>query len=817
MSTNKYICIHGHFYQPPRENAWLETIEIQDSAAPYHDWNERINSECYAPNTAARILDDEQRIVNILNNYAYMSFNFGPTLLSWMEKADPSTYTAILEADRQSRELFGGHGSALAQVHSHLILPLANERDKQTQVAWGIRDFAHRFGRQPEGIWLSETAVDEATLEVLAKQGIKFTILAPRQAKSIRPIGADDWQELAHAAIDPRRPYRCHLESGRYIDLFFYHGEVSQAVAFERLLDNGRAFANRLSGSFDNNEEPQLLHIATDGESYGHHHPRGEMALAFCMNEIMERQDVSLTNYGQYLELFPPEWEVKIWNDSSWSCVHGVGRWQENCGCNSGGHPSWNQEWRKPLRDTLNWLRDELIPIYEAQAAELLTDPWAARNDYIEVLLHDHKPEVMRQFFAKHASRELTDPEKTQLLRMLEMQRHSMLMFTSCGWFFDEISGLETTQILQYANRAIHYARQVAAVDLHPAFITRLENTPSNLHEHGAINYIQKVIPARVNLERVGMHFAAASLFAEHPEELELFNYVAESEALERYHAGVQRLATGRTKVRSRITWSEKEFSFAVLYLGQQNIIGAISTDMPKETFDLMTTAIVSAFSAPNLGEVITLMHRHFGIERYSIWHLFRDERRRIIEEITQDSLRKAQTYFREIYDDNYQLMTGISNIGMPIPDAYQNAVAFVLNRDLQNFFTPENNSSIRELRRVVAEFEKWQVSITQEDGLKLRINNYIFRSLHAITTKAEDQNLLVRMIRVLEAVRDLYLAVDYWKTQNLYFSRLQTYEQEDWEDVPETWKEAFLELGKLLRVKVPEQSKVSAQVESLP
>ncbi|HET6542013.1 MAG TPA: glycoside hydrolase, partial [Chryseolinea sp.] len=235
----KYICIHGHFYQPPRENAWLEVIEVQDSAHPYHDWNERISAECYAPNTASRILNEKGVIKNIINNYSKISFNFGPTLLSWMQTRDQETYQAVLDADRESMKHFNGHGSALAQVYNHMILPLANSRDKETQIIWGIRDFEDRFKRKPEGMWLSETAVDVESLELLGKHGIKFTILAPRQAKAIRKKGETTWTNVNALTLDTRRPYKYTLASGESIALFFYDGSIAQGVAFDGLLNDG--------------------------------------------------------------------------------------------------------------------------------------------------------------------------------------------------------------------------------------------------------------------------------------------------------------------------------------------------------------------------------------------------------------------------------------------------------------------------------------------------------------------------------------------------------------------------------------------------
>ncbi|MEO6037795.1 MAG: DUF3536 domain-containing protein, partial [Saprospiraceae bacterium] len=579
---NKYVCIHGHFYQPPRENAWLETVEQQESSRPFHDWNERINFECYAPNAAARILDEQGWITKIRNNYNRISFNFGPTLLTWMAEKDPEAYKLLLQADLRSRERYGGHGSALAQVHSHLILPLCNYRDKVTQVHWGIRDFEYRFGRYPEGMWLAETAVDTETLEVLASHGIQFTILAPRQAKAIRrmaePIVAgtpaeatpNAWKEVNGDNIDTRIPYWCLLPSGRRIALFFYHGGVAQEVAFSGLLNSGKNFARRISGLLDDSDEPQIAHIATDGESYGHHHRYGEMALADCLNQIEDNAWATLTNYGQFLELHPPTLEVQIHEKSSWSCVHGVERWQADCGCHTGSHPGWQQRWRKPLRTTMNWLRDQLAPLFEREGARYLRDPWAARNDYIQVMLRRNDDSV-RAFLTKHARRALSPMEEVITLRLLEMQRHAVLMFTSCGWFFDEISGIETNQILQYARRAMEYAQDVGALDLHAEFTRRLAEAPSNTFPDGAASYKQNVVPTSVNLERVAMHFAVASLFEDDPEGLDLFNYTAAVEFFEKIEAGTPQFAAGRICIRSRLTHAERTFCFAVLYLGQQH------------------------------------------------------------------------------------------------------------------------------------------------------------------------------------------------------------------------------------------------------
>jgi alpha-amylase/alpha-mannosidase (GH57 family) len=458
---NRYICIHGHFYQPPRENPWLEEIELQDSAYPYHDWNERITSECYAPNTASRILDSDNRIIDIVNNYARMSFDIGPTLLSWIKLHHPDVYRAIIEADQLSQERFSGHGSAIAQAYNHIIMPLANSRDKRTQVLWGIRDFEYRFKRKPEGMWLPETAVNLETLDILAEYGIGFTILAPRQAQRVREIGNEEWRDVNGDGINSGMPYLCRLPSGKTINLFFYDGQVAQDIAFGGLLDDGKNFAERLTGVFSDREEPQLVHIATDGESYGHHHRYGDMALACALHYIESGNLADLTNYAEYLEKYPPTHEVEIRENSSWSCAHGVERWRRDCGCNTQANPGWNQGWRAPLREAMDWLRDNLIPIYEGEMASYVQDPWQARDDYIKVILNrsarnevilDGSVQSVEAFHSRHVIRELSEEEKVKVLKLLEMQRCAMLMYTSCGWFFDEISGIETVQVMRYAS-----------------------------------------------------------------------------------------------------------------------------------------------------------------------------------------------------------------------------------------------------------------------------------------------------------------------------------------------------------------------------
>lgn len=479
----KYICIHGHFYQPPRENPWTGAIEEQASAAPNHDWNERITDECYAPNAQTQILNNRDQALKTVNNYSQISFNFGPTLLSWLEKSSPETYRLVLEADKTSIARFSGHGAAIAQAYNHVIMPLANDRDKRFQVIWGIRDFEYRFKRKPEGMWLPETAVDVATLEVLAEQGIIFTILAPNQVKSVAQIGSNDWEDVADGAIDTQLSYLCCLPSGRKINIFFYNGYISNEVAFGEMLKNGVTFAKALIKQYPRPlGRKRLVHIANDGETYGHHHTFGNMALAYMLYHIEINHLAKVTIYGEFLEKNPPEYEVKIKDDTSWSCFHGVERWKANCGCHLDDEKEWHQEWRKDLRETLDWLRDQLIPFYEQSMSAYYDDPWQIRNNYIDVIL-DPSEENLAHCVWSAARQELSVEEKAEIRSLLEMQRHAMLMYTSCGWFFDDISGLESIQILQYAARAMQLAKEVGGGDLEEEFLNRIASAESNVPE----------------------------------------------------------------------------------------------------------------------------------------------------------------------------------------------------------------------------------------------------------------------------------------------------------------------------------------------
>ena len=768
----RYVCVHGHFYQPPRENPSLEAIELQDSAYPYHDWNERVTAECYGRNAVSRILDDQQRVMELVNNYSRMSFDFGPTLLSWMEAKAPSVYQAVLEADRLSRQAFEGHGSALAQVYNHLIMPLANWRDKVTQVRWGIKDFRHRFGRSPEGMWLAETAVDLETLEVLAELGIKFTILAPRQARRVRRIGRRGWKDVSGDRIDPSRAYLCRLPSRRKIHLFFYDGPISQAVAFEGLLNDGERFAQRLiSGFSESRSWPQLLHIATDGESYGHHHRFGEMALTYALHHIESHQLAELTNYGCYLDRHPPDHAIEIIPNTSWSCVHGVERWRGNCGCNSGGHPGWNQEWRAPLREAFDWLRDTLQAPYVEKASTLLKDPWAARDNYIDVIL-DRSPENVDRFLSVNAVRPLEAGDKVAALKLLEMQRHALLMYTSCGWFFDELSGLESVQVIHYAGRAAQLAQELFGGTLESDFVERLRKAKSNnpAPADGAQIYEKFVKPAVADMTKLAAHYAISSVFEPYEDHTRIYCYDACREGYEAHTEGKMRLAIGRARFTSEITLESSSFSFGVLHLGDHNVGAGIRPLKADEDYEDLRKGLGEAFSKADVAEVIRLVDEGFGRQIYSLKSLFRDEQRKIAGLLVEEALAEAIAAYRSNYENHAALIRFLNGLGVPLPKAFQAAAELALNGQLRLAFErPELD--LEGIRGLLREAENIRVPLDVET-LEFAIRRRVEESARQLAAQ-RDAQAARRLNRLLDLVGSLPFPLNLWQTQNIVYAML--------------------------------------------
>jgi alpha-amylase/alpha-mannosidase (GH57 family) len=806
----RYICIHGHFYQPPRENAWLEFVELQDSAYPFHDWNERITAECYAPNGMSRILSGDGTIEKITNNYSRISFNFGPTLLAWMEANEPDAYRSIIEADKESQTHFSGHGSAIAQAYNHTILPLSTRRDKYTQIYWGIRDFEHRFGRKPEGMWLPEAAVDLEVLDILAELEIRFTVLSPYQAKRTKKVRGRAWRDASGGRVDPSMAYRVRLPTGRRIAVFFYDGPISQAIAFERLLERGENLADRLVSAFsDARPWPQIVHIATDGETYGHHHKRGDMALAYALHHIESNQLAKLTNYGEYLERHPPTHDAEIWERSSWSCAHGVERWNSNCGCNSGGYANWNQEWRKPLREALDWLRDSVVPQYEAKAAEIFRDPWQARNEYINVVLNRWPGNVQR-FFSEQSSHALNPEERILALKLLEMQRHAMLMYTSCGWFFDELSGIETTQVIQYAGRTLQLYEEIFGDSLEPMFLDRLELAKSNIPEHkdGRTIYEKFVRPAMVDRLKVAAHYALSSLFETFAEKAKVYCYDVRLGDFQVHEAGRTKLAVGRAQVTSEITQESDNYSFGALHLGDHLMNAGVRLYQGQDWYNLIKQELLDPFARADFHQVLRILDRHFGESTYSLRSIFHDEQRKILDVVMKSVLDETETLYRQVYERHSGIMRFLSDLHVPLPRAFSMTAEFALNSSLRAVLSTPDHLDFVRIQILLEEAVEAKIPL-DETTLAFALRKTIKRLSERFIENPRDLALMKRLEAATGLARRLPFEVNVWRAQNNFYHMLQRVYPE-WaaraaggDELAMEWVEHFLGLGRNLSVKV--------------
>jgi hypothetical protein len=763
--TDHWVCIHGHFYQPPRENPWLEAVEPQPSAHPYRDWNERITAECYRPNAAARVVDRSNQIIAIVDNYQRMSFNVGPTLMSWLEDHAPDVHEALIAADRASLARFGGHGSAMAQAYNHLIMPLATARDRATQVRWGVADFARRFGRAPEGMWLPECAVDTPSLEALAAEGIAFAVLAPGQARAWRPPGGA-WRTTS---IDPGRAYRCALPSGRSIDLFFYDGATAQAVAFERLLADGHQIIARMTrrGAVEGGG-PTLCHIATDGETYGHHHRYGDMALAWALQQVEQGWNgTRLTNYAEFRARVPATWEVQIVEHSSWSCAHGTARWREDCGCNSGGKPGWNQQWRRPLRDAFDWLRDQAAGALDSAGRLLFRDPWAARDAYIEVV-HARTPAARDRFLAEHAAHPLDERERCRALSLMEMARHAMLMYTSCGWFFDDLSGIETVQCMQYAARVAELIEDVGGAPVEPELIDRLSAASSNLAEEGDGRRVwaRRVQPAQVDAAKVGAHVAVHALVEPDAGDDDAYGYHVDF--LDRFErrSGRTRLVAGIVRVRSRLTEASTTLCYAGLHLGEQHVTGGVRPPLPPAEWASVVGELADAFKTADVFAAQRAIDRHFPGSELSLSSLLPGSRERVLAAVLGDAIAGAQTELAGAYDHHAPLIRWLVAHELPVPEVLHSVAEATLRRRV--LVNLRGVGSFTQLREQLAEAADVKVSLDTPE-IALAASEGLRRLIDGVVAAdgTLDAGALETVTRATEVASRMKSAVDLWFAQN--------------------------------------------------
>ncbi|MBI3317370.1 MAG: DUF3536 domain-containing protein [Candidatus Omnitrophica bacterium] len=796
--TTQNVCltIHGHFYQPPRENPGIGVIEKQAAAAPFHDWNERIHHESYRPNFMARVLDEHGKIINIVNNFEQMSFNFGPTLFSWLQSNHPRTYRAILAADRKSVKRHKGHGNAIAQIYNHVIMPLANLRDKKTQVIWGIRDFEFHFERKPEGMWLSETACDEETLEILMEHEIKFTILAPQQAARVRPLKGGVWKDVSDGSIDPRHAYRFFSpkDPQKFIDLFFYDGPLAGDLGFGSLAFDARAFADRIElAKGASTGQALLIHVATDGETFGHHKAFGDRTLAYLLSVEAPRRHLRIVNYGEFLSENPPEYEVKIHlgedgKGSSWSCRHGVKRWAENCGCRSGGPAEWTQEWRKPLRQTLEWLRDKMASRYELCAGAYFKDVWKARNDSIEILFEGTE-KTKKIFFKTHASRELKKEEKILCLKWLESQRLSLFMFTSCGWFFDEISGIEASQVLFYALEAIALLKELTGEDCEPAFLERMSHAKSNIKElrNGRVICERMVKPRLYRFSHLTAAYGMGLLVpGKKFQKLNQRLYGYELEPLQFHEERKERhvFSSGRLKIRNLRTGEERHQIFWVMKSGAdfKAFVKSVSSEESYPGLHRLHRQWKVRLSlSPLLGEVKKI----FGNSFFTLADIPFQERVDLLTALHQEVVRGIHGVYQEIYQINESLSEIYRSVHLPLPREMRFAAEHSLGPQFMEAFKDlmKGYHFRKALRvfRILAQAKSLEIHLSYEDAIRL-LSERLFQLIHAFC-HSPSQRRMEQALYFIRLAEKLHWRIDIREAQNELFARIQ-----EWNSQPDRW-----------------------------
>ena len=781
MSTA--LVIHGHFYQPPRENPWTGVIDDQPSAEPYPNWNDRVYYECYRPNAFARIFDVKSGLVeSIVNNYEYISFNIGPTLLSWMQIYHPGTYRRILESDQKSAKRNNGHGNAIAQGYNHSILPLCNEADRITQVRWGIEDFKHRFDREPESLWLPETACNDATLSTLIDAELKYVILSPEQAERVRPISGGDWFDVSGGNIDTGVPYRYFHRDGskRFIDIFFYDKDIARGVAFEGALSSSQSLIdriNRVGGG-----ESRIVQTATDGESYGHHAKFGDRSLAYALQVEAVHQGYWVTNYAAYLEKNPPNYEAEIkagpdGNGTAWSCAHGVGRWYRDCGCQTGGREGWNQAWRGPLRRAFDHVRDAVSAYFEQERGKLFIDPWAARNEYIQLILD---PEASRkEFLKKHAGRELTEVEVVQALTQLEIQHNAMLMYTSCAWFFTEISGIETTQVLRYAARIFDLLETLGYPSPESAFLEILSEAHSNIPEfgNGADVYHRFSEPTRVRPQGVVANLAISSLVNHTLEKGNSGGFIYQMEDARKEEHGRFKLISGRVLLQEAMTRQHFHFAFAGLHLGGIDFYGALCPYTSKENYDKASKKLWEQFYSVSLPKLLRVVQEEFGPEEFGVEQLLTENKQMIFKDIYGSLVDHFSEQYVRLYEDNRRNLEMLQSVGFELPKEIKAAAEFTFGKLFEEEFQKKEWFKDPEAYRNMIELAD---GVTQHGyqidrfAAEHTFRDLITEIVEGTMEKPTDENIRAS-IAVVQLAKKLGLSASLYLAQEAVFKAAET------------------------------------------
>lgn len=709
-----------------------------------------------------------------------MSFNFGPTLLSWLESYAPLTYERIIKADIESISQHDGHGNAMAQVYNHIIMPLANNRDKETQVKWGIRDFEYRFGRKPEGIWLAETAVDDATLNVLVDNGIKFTVLSPYQALKMKKSSDKTWQDVSWGNIDPARSYKYTIKSDpkKSIDLFFYDGAISRSVAFDELLTDGNKFIKRLKeGVSELRDYPQLINIATDGESYGHHTKFGDMALSYVLKIKAEDEGFKITNYAEYLAKYRSDYEADIKQASSWSCFHGVGRWKEDCGCSTGGHPGWNQKWREPLRNALDYLRDHFAEIFEREGAKYYNkDVWAVRNQYIDVIL-DRSYSNIKKFQKEHFKADLSEEDRIRGMELLEIQRQALLMYTSCGWFFSEISGIETVQIMKYAARAMQLAARFSNEDFEEHFLEILSQAKSNIQEFGTGRdiYERFVKPSVVTAKQIACLWAISSLYQDFEEDEDVYCYTVRQDDYQRVEKSNSNFVIGHIEIRSKVTLQRVDLMFALMQYSDGDFHCAIKEFSSNEEYQNLKQSLIKTFMLKPFTEIIRALDEKFGKEYFTLKDIFIEERKKILQILLKDQMEKFADTYKDMYDQGKGSIYHMQSLGLEIPTEFKISAGYALSHKYNDLLAHSDGfvdrSIVQQIMDINFESKKMNIEIDKTPSNNSFAKKIIV-NLNRLTKSFEIQQADA-IVDLFDIIEKLDLQIDISEAQNIYYNKI--------------------------------------------
>ena len=626
--------VHAHFYQPPRENPWTEEVPREHSAAPFHDWNARVTAECYRPNTVARIIDEGGRVVDIVNNFERLSFDVGPTLMAWLERHAADVYDRILAADEAC-------ASAIAQAYGHLILPLANERDVRTQVRWGLADFEHRFGRPAEGMWLPECAVNDDVLRVLVEEGVRFTVLGPGQAAG---------------PIDTRRAYRWrHPDGRRWLAVLFYDGPLSHDAAFGLGAMSSEALVDRVG------REPGLVTLAADGETFGHHHHWGDRLLAYALDVEAPKQGIEVTNLARWVRRHAPTETVAV-RERSWSCAHGVGRWRADCGCATGGGAGWNQRWRAPLRAALDELRDRTAEVFERRGESVLADPWPARDAYVGVLLG---AVAVDRFAAAHVT-----GDRVEALTLLEAQRHAMSMYTSCGWFFNDLAGIETVQVLRYAARVMDLLGELGEDPGEEAFLETLGKAESNDRAQGTGRdvWARHVVPTRVDARRVAGHLALLDLLQGRAPRGPVGAYDVELAGHLRLDRGPVGLSAGGLTLSHLRTGRRHTLAWAALHLGGLEVVGAVRAVRPGRWSSQVKELVARFEQGRPVTDLLRALYEELGDWEFGLDAALPEAAEDLLASAARSLANRFAAAYEQLFEDHQATLSTLANAGYPLP-----------------------------------------------------------------------------------------------------------------------------------------------------